>query len=67
MSHVAGESFAYSGLLVTARAARDELGGGLGRLLHVRAGQVQLDGDDVVVLVEALTHVREVGSREASH
>ena len=67
MSHVAGESFAYSGLLVDSPSRGDELGGGLGRLLHVRAGQVQLDGDDVVVLVEALAHVREVGSREASH
>ena len=48
MSHVAGESFAYSGLRRDGARRGDELGGRLGRLLDVRAREVELDRRDRV-------------------
>ena len=48
MSQAAGESFAYSGRLGGGAAGGDDLGRALGRLVDVRAGEVELDRLDVL-------------------
>jgi hypothetical protein len=65
MSHCAGESFAYSVLDVAPRAAATSSAAVSGRLLDVRARQVQLDRGDPVVPVETRAAERVVVRREA--